>query len=183
VEYQRRRDPLTGLASHALFLDRLAAATSGPGERIGLCSLDLDGFKAINDTLGYDIGDELLVAVARRLERRVAGLDATVARVGGDEFLLLVADSGGIDAMVALAATDFYLTRFAYGYAFHMQDYLVTWAWCVGVCLLGHSLLGRNAGALRVGAAVFIVALLEHRKDEYFGRRVRRGGAQSAVIE
>ncbi len=104
VEYQRRRDPLTGLASHALFLDRLAAATSGPGERIGLCSLDLDGFKAINDTLGYDIGDELLVAVARRLERRVAGLDATVARVGGDEFLLLVADSGGIDAMVALAA-------------------------------------------------------------------------------
>ncbi|MDR3735209.1 MAG: hypothetical protein P4L10_06695 [Acidobacteriaceae bacterium] len=61
-------------------------------------------------------------------------------------------------AMVALAATDFYLTRFAYGYAFHMQDYLVTWAWYAGVCLLGHSLLGRNAGALRVGAAVFTSA-------------------------
>jgi diguanylate cyclase (GGDEF)-like protein len=102
--YHDRHDPLTGLANRALFLDRLAAAISGPAERIGLCDLDLDGFKPINDTLGHDVGDELLVAVAERLERRVAGLGATVARVGRDEFALLVEDSGGIDAMVALAA-------------------------------------------------------------------------------
>ena len=61
-------------------------------------------------------------------------------------------------AVVALAATDFYLTHFAYGYAFHAQDYLVTWAWYAGVCLLGHGLLGRNTSALRVGAAVFTSA-------------------------
>ena len=103
VTYHSRHDPLTGLANRTLFLDRLAVALAGPAGRIGVCSLDLDGFKPINDTLGHDVGDELLVAVARRLERRVAGLGATVARTGGDEFVLLVAESGGIDAMVALA--------------------------------------------------------------------------------
>ena len=106
VSYQRRHDPLTGLANRALFLDNLAAALSGstgPAGRIGVCSLDLDGFKPINDTLGPAIGDGLLVAVAHRLAVLAAGPSATLARTGGDEFTLLVADSGGTDALVALA--------------------------------------------------------------------------------
>jgi diguanylate cyclase (GGDEF)-like protein len=116
VSYQRRHDPLTGLANRALFLDTLAAALSGPSGpsgsngaagRIGVCSLDLDGFKPINDTFGPAVGDGLLVAVARRLAvlaaGPAAGSSATLARTGGDEFTLLVTDAGGTDALVALA--------------------------------------------------------------------------------
>ena len=103
VTYHSRHDPLTGLANRALFLDRLAAAVARPTVRIGLCYVDLDGFKPINDTLGHDVGDGLLVAVARRLTYPFAGLAVTVARMGGDTFALLVEDPGGTDVMVALA--------------------------------------------------------------------------------
>ena len=103
VTYHSQHDPLTGLANRALFLDRLAAAVTRPSERIGLCYVDLDGFKPINDTLGHDVGDGLLVAVARRLTYPFAGLAVTVARMGGDTFALLVEDPGGADVMVALA--------------------------------------------------------------------------------
>ena len=103
VTYHSQHDPLTGLANRALFLDRLAAAVARPAGRIGLCCVDLDGFKPINDTLGHDVGDGLLVAVARRLAYPFAGLAVSVGRMGGDTFALLVEDPGGADVMVALA--------------------------------------------------------------------------------
>ncbi|GAA1249746.1 EAL domain-containing protein [Kitasatospora nipponensis] len=75
------------------------------GRRVGVCYLDLDGFAAINDTLGHHIGDQLLTAVARRLERRfVQGEGLLVARLGGDEFAVLVADSQGSEQLTTLAA-------------------------------------------------------------------------------
>ena len=84
VAYQRRHDPLTGLANRAQFLGNLAAALSAaPARRIGVCSLDLDGFKPINDTLGHAVGDELLVAVARRLAVLAAGPAARGGRRAG----------------------------------------------------------------------------------------------------
>lgn len=58
-------------------------------------------------------------------------------------------------AVLALMATDFYLTTYAYGYAFHTSSYLVTWVWYAAVCLAGHQLLNRKASALRVAGAVF----------------------------
>ncbi|MFI5533423.1 putative bifunctional diguanylate cyclase/phosphodiesterase [Kitasatospora sp. NPDC051853] len=78
----------------------------GPGERrVGLCYVDLDGFAAINETLGHHIGDELLVAVAARLERGFArGEGRLVARLGGDEFAVLVCDSAGSEQLTGLAA-------------------------------------------------------------------------------
>jgi diguanylate cyclase (GGDEF)-like protein/PAS domain S-box-containing protein len=103
LRHQALHDPLTGVANRTLFLDRLAAAVAEPGGRIGICYLDLDGFKSVNDTLGHDVGDELLIATARRLERRAADSGGLVARIGGDEFVLLVERSEGIDAMIALA--------------------------------------------------------------------------------
>jgi len=112
LRHQAQHDPLTGVASRALFLDRLAAAVTEPAGpagpagltgRIGLAYLDLDGFTSVNDTLGHDVGDELLVAVARRLEDWMTQQTGTVARVGGDEFILLIEHSGGIDTMVELA--------------------------------------------------------------------------------
>lgn len=59
-----------------------------------------------------------------------------------------------IAAVLALMATDFYLTAFVYRYAFHASDYLLTWLWYAGVCLLGHQVLSHKQSALRVAGAV-----------------------------
>ncbi|WP_280698652.1 bifunctional diguanylate cyclase/phosphodiesterase [Kitasatospora sp. GP82] len=73
--------------------------------RVGLCYVDLDGFAAINETLGHHVGDQLLVAVAARLERAFSrDTERLVARLGGDEFAVLVADSASSEQLTSLAA-------------------------------------------------------------------------------
>jgi diguanylate cyclase (GGDEF)-like protein len=90
---QALHDPLTGLPNRTLLHDRLAAATDalGRGRVLAVLLVDLDGFKLVNDALGHDVGDQLLVAVADRLREVVRGGD-TVARLGGDEFAVLCPD-------------------------------------------------------------------------------------------
>ncbi len=92
--HQAFHDPLTGLPNRALFLDRLAhalARAAGHQQAIAILFLDLDRFKLINDSLGHEMGDQLLVAVAKRLQACLRPED-TVARLGGDEFTILVED-------------------------------------------------------------------------------------------
>jgi diguanylate cyclase (GGDEF)-like protein/PAS domain S-box-containing protein len=95
LRFQALHDPLTGLPNRTLFFQQLAAVFHGPApdRRVGVCFLDLDGFKAINNTLGHDLGDRLLIVVARRLADCVAGQGHLVARMGGDEFVILVDSS------------------------------------------------------------------------------------------
>jgi len=104
LHYQAMHDPLTRLPNRALFFERLAGAFAETDQRVGLCYLDLDDFAAVNDTLGHHVGDDLLVAVAERLEERFSGRGHLIARVGGDEFAVLVPHSGGGAELTALAA-------------------------------------------------------------------------------
>ncbi len=85
-------DPLTGLANRALFHDRVQHAIAGQsreGNSIGVLFIDLDGFKAVNDSRGHASGDVLLTTIAQRL-RTCARPSDTVARLGGDEFAILI---------------------------------------------------------------------------------------------
>lgn len=92
AKYRADHDVLTGLANRALFTDRLTQAVhraDRSGELVGVVYADLDGFKAVNDTKGHAAGDQLLKAVAQRLQDAVRASD-TVARMGGDEFAMIV---------------------------------------------------------------------------------------------
>ncbi|MFJ6572444.1 putative bifunctional diguanylate cyclase/phosphodiesterase [Streptomyces sp. NPDC091292] len=90
LRYEATHDALTGLPNRTLFFERLEKALSaGEGMRFGLCYLDLDGFKTINDSLGHAIGDRLLVEVADRLQACATAPGEMVARLGGDEFVAL----------------------------------------------------------------------------------------------
>ncbi|MHB1800724.1 MAG: putative bifunctional diguanylate cyclase/phosphodiesterase [Actinomycetes bacterium] len=91
LAHQALHDPLTGLANRVLFHDRLAQArarTLRDGRCIVVLLIDLDEFKAVNDTFGHLVGDELLVMVAHRLQRATRAAD-TLGRFGGDEFVYL----------------------------------------------------------------------------------------------
>jgi two-component system, sensor histidine kinase LadS len=92
LEQQANHDALTGLANRKLLNDRLAwlqARARRDGGQFGVLMADMDRFKAINDSLGHQAGDAVLVEVARRLKAAVRETD-TVARIGGDEFLLVI---------------------------------------------------------------------------------------------
>jgi diguanylate cyclase (GGDEF)-like protein len=99
------RDPLTALPNRALLTDRLAHVLdrgARAGERHGVLFLDLDRFKLVNDSLGHDVGDSLLRAVAERLRATLRPAD-TVARFGGDEFVVLCENVGHDKRAVRLA--------------------------------------------------------------------------------
>ena len=98
-------DPLTGLPNRRLLADRIEGAVASARRRdrpFAVAFIDLDRFKQVNDAHGHRAGDRLLQEVARRLEARTRATD-TVARVGGDEFVLLLADADP-DALRALVA-------------------------------------------------------------------------------
>jgi len=99
-------DPLTGLPNRRLMVDRLCEAPASSAQRNrlrALLLLDLDNFKAINDTLGHAMGDLLLQEAARRLGTRIRETD-TVARLGGDEFLVMLKDLNEVPELAATQA-------------------------------------------------------------------------------
>ncbi|MBP0462060.1 putative bifunctional diguanylate cyclase/phosphodiesterase, partial [Streptomyces montanisoli] len=102
LQHNAEHDPLTDLPNRALFTQRVGQALAG--RRAGdagtaVLFIDLDGFKGVNDRLGHQVGDELLIRAARRLQASVRAGD-TVARLGGDEFAALVlTGDGGVDGV------------------------------------------------------------------------------------
>ena len=92
LEHIAHHDALTGIPNRVLLADRMDQALfhcRRDGKLLGVCYLDLDGFKPVNDTMGHDAGDRVLIEIANRLCKTVRGGD-TVARLGGDEFVILL---------------------------------------------------------------------------------------------
>jgi diguanylate cyclase (GGDEF)-like protein len=104
IAYLAHHDLLTGLANRALFRDQLRRAftETPPSKCFAMLCLDLDRFKAVNDSFGHPVGDGLLLAVADRLRAAVRAGD-TVARLGGDEFVILQLNVADPSETIALA--------------------------------------------------------------------------------
>ena len=108
LAHRERHDTLTGLANRSLFAERLTAIMATPPEsrpNAAILLIDLDGFKLLNDTMGHAVGDEVLVAVARRLARNLGRHDVA-ARFGGDEFAVLIVPGPPVDGAAEQEADD-----------------------------------------------------------------------------
>ena len=177
-------DPLTGLANRVQLLIGLSAALnlvdvraqpaahSAPGADAtstpAVLFIDLDGFKIVNDTLGHGVGDELLVKVADRL-RRVVLDPATVARFGGDEFLVLLPTCAALSTATELAAA----LLSALTPAFEVSGHVVSIAASIGIAWAGHT---------TEGAAATSIDLLRH-ADTAMYRAKAEGRGRFAVYE
>lgn len=104
--YGTLHDPLTDLPNRTLLMERLELAHKRtlrhPDSLFALLFIDLDRFKVVNDSLGHQVGDQLLIAVARKLEKLVRPTD-TVARLGGDEFIILLESIQSINDAIRIA--------------------------------------------------------------------------------
>ncbi|HLT14444.1 MAG TPA: EAL domain-containing protein [Marinobacter sp.] len=123
---QANYDILTGLPNRMLALDRLKLALAQArrdDSQVGVMFLDLDNFKHINDTLGHDAGDTLLIEAARRVSSCLRGT-STVARLGGDEFLVILPGLTGSDAACQVAER--ILQTFSTPFMLNAQEVFVT---------------------------------------------------------
>jgi diguanylate cyclase (GGDEF)-like protein/PAS domain S-box-containing protein len=166
LQHDALHDSLTGLPNRALLLDRLGQAVARvkrrPDSLFGVLFLDIDGFKHVNDSLGHQMGDQLLIAISRRLESCTREAD-TVARVGGDEFINLIDDVDSAD--IILSVPDRILDSLRTPFSLDGHEVFVTAS--IGVALSGNSDLSadefvRNADiamyrAKSLGKAGFVV--------------------------
>ncbi len=136
IQHMAFHDALTGLANRSLFQELLELAigrASRDGTAVAVLYLDLDNFKLVNDSLGHEAGDELLGMLAERLRLCTRDTD-TVARQGGDEFLLLVADTG-LESIAEVATQVAYRIQDALQEPFELQGTEFTAAGSIGISL------------------------------------------------
>lgn len=144
IEHQAYHDALTGLPNRLLFEDRLEqsiARAKRSGFPFALLFIDLDGFKNVNDTLGHQIGDELLKNVTARLSNRMRESD-TLARMGGDEFAFILNDLRSPADAVRVAER--YLALFQTPFVIEGHELFITAS--IGVCLYPND--GKDAETL-----------------------------------
>ena len=102
LEHQASHDPLTDLANRLLFAERVSAALERDPASVSVIFIDINDFKTINDTLGHAAGDDLLIAISRRLRDCVRPSD-TLARLGGDEFAIMLERTASQEEAIQVA--------------------------------------------------------------------------------
>lgn len=144
LEHLAHFDPLTQLPNRMLLADRMQLAmaqTERSGKILGVCYLDLDGFKPVNDLYGHATGDRLLIEVAQRLKSCVRGGD-TVSRLGGDEFVMLLSGLESVhECDLAVGRVIQLLTQ-----PFQIGGHSIAISASIGVTLFPHD--GADADAL-----------------------------------
>src|ERR1051325_506957 len=163
IKHLAYHDALTGLPNRLLFKDRLTVALSHAqrdGSRLAVLFLDLDRFKVINDSLGHNIGDQLLQAVAARVQSCVRESD-TVARLGGDEFTLLLPNLNRSEDAAPVAQKLLEAVR----YPFHIEgrEFFITTS--IGVSLYPED--GLDAETLIKNADTAMYQAKEQGRDNY----------------
>ncbi len=179
-------DPLTGLPNRRLLMDRLAQALSAGGRhhRQGaLMFIDLDHFKTLNDTLGHDQGDLLLVQVARRLTACIRDGD-TVARIGGDEFVVILEDlseSAPDAATEAKAVGKQILAAFNQPYQLGSHTHCSTPS--IGVCLFGNQQVGIDELLKRADLAMYQAKAAGRNTLQFFDPQMQAVVTARAALE
>ncbi len=161
--HQAFHDPLTKLANRSLFRNRVEHGVkrlSRAATYVGVLFCDLDDFKRVNDTLGHAAGDELLVAVAQRLQSCIRRQD-TAARLGGDEFAILVEDANDTEEILKIAAA----TLRAFNQPFLLTEREVVVTASIGIAISGE--VDNEAEVLLRNADVAMYAAKHSGKDRY----------------
>jgi diguanylate cyclase (GGDEF)-like protein/PAS domain S-box-containing protein len=143
-------DSLTGLPNRKLFSDRLGIALAQARrnqKKVGIAMLDLDNFKTVNDTLGHDVGDQLLIATTERLITALRKSDA-IARFGGDEFLLVLPSLNEIEDAIQVAQKIFD----SISKPFHIDTHQLTVTTSIGIAFYPQD--GTDEGTLLKNADI-----------------------------
>jgi diguanylate cyclase (GGDEF)-like protein/PAS domain S-box-containing protein len=162
-------DPLTGVANRALFLPLLTQAIEScrrrPEHGFAVLFVDVDRFKEVNDTFGHLAGDELLVALAGRLQACLRGAD-TLARMGGDEFMILLRDVGDVHVVDDITAR----IQRAIEPPFAVAGREVAVTISVGVAFGHDRLTGTDAAIRAADSAMYRAKAASRRADAAAGR-------------
>jgi len=167
-------DPLTGLANRRLYEDRLEqtiAKSQRYGMKFGLLYLDLDYFKAINDTYGHEVGDLVLIEAADRIKLCCKRDVDTVSRQGGDEFCIIVTDCGDKEQLRTIAKE--LLQQFEL--PFHLGDRLVEVTVSIGI-----SMFPDDASVMKELEIASDAAMYAAKKPEGIGAVSRISGKQES---
>lgn len=172
-------DILTGLPNRILLLDRLhqaKALANRMQENFALLFLDLDRFKIINDTLGHSVGDELLRLVAGRLKRTLRESD-TVARIGGDEFIVLLINA---DRDTVSHLSDKILKSLVL--PFHLRDHELFVTTSIGICLYPDNDQDTEAMMKKADVAMYHAKALGRNNFQFYNEQMDQNASRRFVI-
>jgi diguanylate cyclase (GGDEF)-like protein/PAS domain S-box-containing protein len=181
LQHLAHHDPLTGLANRTLLQDRLQLAIDGAlrhHDAGALAFIDLDNFKHINDSFGHDVGDEVLRSIAERLRHSLRD-DDTVARVGGDEFVLLIARQPGIVPISELVER----IRLAIGAPIHAGGKELIASASIGVALFPDHGLAAEQVTRAADAAMYHAKTLGKNNCQFYSPELSHAMHKNLLLE